>query len=49
VHEIAGGMPFVTVEEIGPGRPVSSTVTNGIPPAISCTSRTRARLATRSH
>ncbi len=22
VHEIAGGMPFVTVEEIGPGRPV---------------------------
>ena len=22
VHEIAGGMPFVTVEQIGPGRPV---------------------------
>ena len=22
VHEIAAGMPFVTVEEIGPGRPV---------------------------
>ena len=22
MHEIAGGMPFVTVEEIGPGRPV---------------------------
>jgi len=22
VHEIAGGMPFVTVEESGPGRPV---------------------------
>ena len=22
VHEIAGGMPFVTVEKIGPGRPV---------------------------
>ena len=32
-----------------PARADSSTVTNGIPPAISCTSRTRARLATGSH